>query len=88
MLFSAFGDALATQLSKTINTDAASEKLKAVIQSLDMIELDDDKRVVDRLNFELQELSSRAGEWAADLVVPKTVQKRIVELKAIEGGKS
>jgi len=88
LLFSAFGDALATQLSKTINTDAASEKLKAVIQSLDMIELDDDKRVVDRLNFELRELSSRAGEWAADLVVPKTVQKRIVELKAIEGGKS
>lgn len=88
LLFSAFGDALATQLSKTINTDAASEKLKAVIQSLDIIELDDDKRVVDRLNFELQELSSRAGEWAADLVVPKTVQKRIVELKAIEGGKS
>jgi len=88
LLFSAFGDALATQLSKTINTDAASEKLKAVIKSLEMIEQDDDKRVVDRLHFELRELAARADEWAGDLVVPKTVQKRIVELKAIEGGKS
>ena len=88
LLFSAFGDALATQLSKTVNTDAASEKLKAVIKSLEMIEQDDDKRVVDRLHFELRELAARADEWAGDLVVPKTVQKRIVELKAIEGGKS
>ena len=88
LLFSAFGDALATQLSKTVNTDAASEKLKAVIKSLEMIEQDDDKRVVDRLHFELRELAARADEWAGDMVVPKTVQKRIVELKAIEGGKS
>jgi hypothetical protein len=88
LLFSAFGDALATQLSKTINTDAASEKLKAVIKSLELIEQDDDKRVVDRLHFELRELAARADEWAGDLVVPKTVQKRIVELKAIEGGKA
>ena len=35
-----------------------------------------------------QELAARADEWAGDMVVPKTVQKRIVELKAIEGGKS
>ncbi len=88
LLFSAFGDALATQLSKTVNTDAASEKLKAVIKSLEMIEQDDDKRVVERLHFELRELAARADEWAGDLVVPKTVQKRIVELKAIEGGRS
>ena len=88
LLFSAFGDALATQLSKTVNTDAASEKLKAVIKSLEMIEQDDDKRVVDRLHFELRELAARADEWAGDMVVPKTVQKRIVELKAIEGGKA
>lgn len=88
LLFSTFGDALATQLSKTVNTDAASEKLKAVIESLKMIEQDDDKRVVERLHFELRELAARADEWAGDLVVPKTVQKRIVELKAIEGGKS
>ena len=88
LLFSAFGDALATQLSKTVNTDAASEKLKAVIKSLEMIEQDDDKRVVERLQFELRELAARADEWAGDLVVPKTVQKRIVELKAIEGGRS
>jgi len=88
LLFSAFGDSLATQLSKTINTDAASKKLKAVIESLEMIEQDDDKRVVDRLHFELRELAARADEWAGNLVVPKTVQKRIVELRAIEGGKS
>ena len=88
LLFSAFGDALATQLSKTINTDAASEKLKAVIKSLEMIEQDDDKRVVDRLHSELRDLAARADEWAGDMVVPKTVQKRIVELKAIEGGKA
>ena len=46
-------------LSKTVNTDAASEKLKAVIKSLEMIEQDDDKRVVDRLHFELRELAAR-----------------------------
>lgn len=88
LLFSAFGDALATQISKTVNTDAASEKLKGIIKSLGMIEQDDDKRVVDRINSELRDLAARADEWADKMEVPKSVQKRIVELKAIEGGKA
>ena len=70
---------VATQLSKTVNTDAASEKLKAVIKSLEMGEQDDDKRVVERLHFELR--VAQADEWAGDLVVPKTVRSASLNSK-------
>lgn len=62
-LFDAFGKALAESVSNMLADDSTSTKLQSVVAALGKIELDTDKKIVERLVFELAGLEKRAGKW-------------------------
>jgi ParB family chromosome partitioning protein len=62
-LFDSFGKAVAESISKMINDDAASVKLKAIAEALGKIELDQDHQTVARILFELERLGERSEKW-------------------------
>lgn len=62
-LFAVFGKSLADSIEKMLNTDSAADKLAEVVKALGDITLDDDLRIVSRLDFEIGELSERCDTW-------------------------
>jgi hypothetical protein len=61
-LFEVFGKNLADRIAKMLKGDASEKKLEEA-KFLGDVTLDDDKRIVARLNFELGELGERTAIW-------------------------
>ena len=81
-LFSAFANNLMGQLNKTLSEDSASKKLQAIVDNIDAVELEVDRRAVKLVDYELAKVSERANGWRSRL----NGGKKVVPLKAIEGG--
>jgi len=62
-LFEQFGKDLANSISRMLKGDIAETKLEEVRKALGDVTLDDDKRVIARLDFELGELGERTAIW-------------------------
>lgn len=62
-LFEVFGKRLADSLSKMLDGDTAAEKLAEVQKAIPQVTLDDDRLILRRLDYELEQLGDRAGIW-------------------------
>jgi len=62
-LFETFGKALAESISRMLKGDSTEARLEEVRKALGDVTLDDDKRVIARLDFELGELGERTVIW-------------------------
>jgi len=82
-LFAEFGKVLAARIEGMLATDVNADKLSEMVKVLGIIETDEDKQIVERIQFYLGQLSNRADKWAVRLK-----QEKIVPFKAIEGDKS
>lgn len=82
-LFSEFGKVLAARIEGMLATDVNADKLSEMVKVIGIIDTDEDKQIVERIQFYLGQLSNRADKWAVRLK-----QEKIVPFKAIEGDKS
>ena len=80
-LLSAFADAVCRSLSKTLVDDYAAEKLQQIAKAIVQITLEADFAAIRRVQFELQEISKRAGTWERRITPSK---EKIVSLKQLE----
>jgi ParB-like chromosome segregation protein Spo0J len=62
-VFAAFGKDIADGIARWLHGDAYEEKLKEVRKVLGDITLDEDKRIIAGIRFELRELIKRAQAW-------------------------
>lgn len=81
-LFAEFGKVLAARIEGMLATDVNAEKLSEMVKVINMIETDEDKQIVERVQFYLNQLSDRANKWATRLR-----QDKVVKFTAIEGDK-
>ena len=81
-LFAEFGKVLAARIEGMLATDVNAEKLSEMVKVINMIEADEDKQIVERVQFYLNQLSDRANKWATRLR-----QDKVVKFTAIEGDK-
>jgi hypothetical protein len=84
-LFAAFGKALSDSIAKMLNGDAASEKLQAVVESLGKIELDTDREIVKRLQFDMGALGERVDTWSKRLAAKPSAPATVSNLKLLKG---
>jgi len=73
-LFGQFGKELSNGINKMLNEDATAIKLNEVKNALGDITLKADKVTVARIQWELNELASRATKLATAMIVPKATQ--------------
>lgn len=81
-LFAEFGKVIADRIDGMLRTDVNAEKLSEMVKVINLIETDEDKQIVERVQFYLKQLSDRADKWATRLT-----QDKIVKFTAIEGDK-
>jgi ParB-like chromosome segregation protein Spo0J len=74
-LFGQFGKELSNGINKMLNEDATAIKLNEVKNALGDITLKVDKVTVARIQWELNELASRATKLATAMIVPKATPK-------------
>jgi hypothetical protein len=67
-LFAVFGKAVEAQIRKMLKADVTGAKLSQIIESLDLITMEEDVQIVRRIEFELSELSKRAESWRKRLI--------------------
>lgn len=79
-LFAEFGKVLAARIEGMLATDVNAEKLADMVKVLGIIDMDEDRQIVDRVKFYLGQLSDRADKWALRLT-----QEKVVPFKAVEG---
>ena len=81
-LFELFGKQLADSLAKLLAEDATAEKLGEIQKAVTEVSLDEDKAVLRRLDYELDELSGRAQTWRRRIT---PTEKKVTRLQ-ITGG--
>jgi ParB-like chromosome segregation protein Spo0J len=82
-LFEVFGVAVANQINKLLQNDALTEKLEELIKFIPSVVMEEDSKVIRRINFELGELGNRTVAYQKKLIPNST---KIVSIhKQIEG---
>jgi hypothetical protein len=70
-LFETFGRALVESIGKLLDRDANAEKLGEIVKVLDMVTEESDRVVLRQIDFQLDEVSSRALRWRKRLSASK-----------------
>jgi hypothetical protein len=84
-LFAAFGKALSDSIAKMLNNDAAAEKLQAVVDSLGKVELDTDREIVKRIQFDMGQLGERVTAWNKRLAEKPAPAATVSNIKLLKG---
>lgn len=82
-LFEVFGKNLADRIAKMLKDDASEKNLEEVYKALGDVTLDEDKRIVARLHFELSELGERVVIWRKRIT---PTDKKVTRLQIAKGG--
>jgi GGDEF domain-containing protein len=84
-LFSPFGTSLANSIDQMLATDASSEKLRHVRDSVKHLILEEDKQTLSRVFISIGLLIERAEKWRGQLSArqEKVVSAKVVPVKAI-----
>jgi len=69
-LLSVFAKSVADSLAKILKNDATSKKLAQIQEVLSDITLEEDKQVLNRIDFELGELADRSSTWRKRITLP------------------
>jgi hypothetical protein len=83
-----FGIETATYIEKMLDKDATAERLAEIVKSLPHIQMEEDVRLIGRLNLVLDQLIRRAEKWKKKLVVPKKKpEKKVIPTVKMIGQK-
>jgi hypothetical protein len=82
-LFEVFGNTLANNIARMLDKGTTPDRLDEVCKVLGDVTLDDDKRIVARLNFELGQLCERAATWRKRVTLP---EHKVTTLQIAKGG--
>lgn len=83
-LFELFGKNLADRIAKMLKGDASERQLEEIRKVLDEVTLDEDKRIIARLGFELSELGERVEIWKKRLI---PTNRKVSRLQIAKGEK-
>jgi ParB/RepB/Spo0J family partition protein len=70
-LFAVFGHAVAESINKMLAFDATSEKLEEIAKVVNQVIEEEDRRILSRIDFELDMISDRASGWRKRLTPNK-----------------
>ena len=62
-LFAAFGHALADSINRTLQFDSNAEKLAEIVKVIHQVVDEDDRVILQRIDFELDQLGERTQRW-------------------------
>jgi hypothetical protein len=80
-LFTAFGNSVLAQIERMLNTDTVADRLLEIRKAIPDLTENEDKQVVQRLDFALEQLGDRAEDWRSKL----NPKKKIVPLTPVTG---